>query len=96
MKLAIEDTGMYRGKQRGYYDPSAIEVFFTKLGQEIFKVTDNKTHKTQMTDEDWILHCNTAGKCVRFGTVWGPKSLNDFTLEEKQVLKKFIKANSNE
>ena len=96
MKLAIEDTGTYRGKPRGIYDPSAIEVYFTRLGQSIFKVTDNKTHKTQMTDEDWILHCDTAGKCVRFGTVWGPKSLDDFTLAEKRVLKKFIKENSHE
>ena len=85
-----------QGKPRGIYDPSEQEIFFTKLGQEIFKVTDNKTHKTQMTDEDWILYCDTAGKCVRFGTVWGPKSLDDFTLAEKRVLKKFIKENSNE
>ncbi len=85
-----------QGKPRGYYDMSDTEIFFTKLGQEIFKVTDNKTHKTQMTDEDWILHCDTAGKCVRFGTVWGPKSLDDFTLAEKQVLQKFIKENSHE
>lgn len=96
MKLAIEDTGKYRGRTRGYYDPSEIEVFFTKIGQEIFKITDNKTHKTQMTDEDWNEHCNTASKCVRFGTVWGPKSLNDFTDAEKQILKKFIKENSDE
>ena len=97
MKLAIKDTGTYRGKPRGYYDPSAIEVYFTRLGQSIFKVTDNKTHKTQMTDEDWNLHCNTASKCVRFGTIWGPKSLDDFTPEEKEILKKFVnKENSNE
>ena len=85
-----------QGKPRGYYDPSEKEMFFTKLGQEIFKVTESKTHKSQMTDEDWILYCDTAGKCVRFGTVWGPKSLNDFTTAEKGVLKKFIKENSNE
>ena len=96
MKLAIEDTGTYRGKPRGIYDPSAIEVYFTRLGQSIFKVTDNKTHKTQMTDEDWNTHCNTASKCVRFGTTWGPKSIDDFTTAEKEVLRKFVKADSNE
>ena len=69
---------------------SEREVFFTKLGQEIFKITDNKTHKTQMTDEDWILYCDTAGKCVRFGTVWGPKTMTDFKPEELDVIQLFL------
>ena len=81
---------LYRGKPRGLYDPSNIEVFFTKLGQEIYKVTDNKTHKSQMTDEDWILYCNTASKCVRFGTVWGPKEMKDFKECELDVIKLFL------
>ena len=81
---------LYRGKKRGLYDPSNIEVFFTKLGQEIYKVTDNKTHKSQMTDEDWILYCDTASKCVRFGTVWGPKKMTDFKPEELDVLELFL------
>ena len=81
---------LYRGKPRGLYDPSNIEVFFTKLGQEIYKVTDNKTHKSQMTDEDWILYCNTASKCVRFGTVWGPKEMSDFKKDELSVLQLFL------
>ncbi len=80
----------YRGKPRGIYDPSEIEVFFTKLGQEIFKVTDSKTHKLQMTDEDWITHCNTASKCVRFGTVWGPKEMSDFKESELEVIQLFL------
>ena len=96
MRLAIKDTNMYRGKKRGYYDPSAIEVFFTNLGQEIFKVTDNKAHKSQMTDEDWMLYCDTASKCVRFGIAWGPQSLDDFTIEEQEILKKFLKENSDD
>ena len=79
-----------QGKPRGIYDPSEQEMFFTKLGQEIFKVTDNKTHKTQMTDEDWILYCNTASKCVRFGTVWGPKEMKDFKPAELSVLQLFL------
>ena len=81
---------LYRGKPRGLYDPSNIEVFFTKLGQEIYKVTDNKTHKSQMSDEDWITHCNTASKCVRFGTIWGPKEMSDFKPEELSVLQLFL------
>ena len=81
---------LYRGKKRGLYDPSNIEVFFTKLGQEIYKVTDNKTHKSQMTDEDWILYCNTASKCVRFGTIWGPKEMTDFKKDELSVLQLFL------
>ena len=79
-----------QGKPRGIYDPSEQEMFFTKLGQEIFKVTDNKTHKSQMTDEDWILYCNTASKCVRFGTVWGPKEMKDFKPAELNVLELFL------
>ena len=79
-----------RGKPRGIYDPSEQEIFFTKLGQEIFKVTDNKTHKSQMTDEDWILYCDTAGKCVRFGTVWGPKEMSDFKESELEVIELFL------
>ena len=79
-----------QGKPRGYYDMSDTEIFFTKLGQEIFKVTDNKTHKTQMTDEDWILYCDTASKCVRFGTVWGPKEMKDFKPAELSVLQLFL------
>ena len=81
---------LYRGKPRGLYDPSNIEVFFTKLGQEIYKVTDSKTHKSQMTDEDWILYCDTASKCVRFGTVWGPKEMKDFKPSELSVLQLFL------
>ena len=50
----IKDT--YRGKPRGYYDQSPVEIFFTRVGQEIFKYTDNNQHKTLMTDEDWITH----------------------------------------
>ena len=84
-----------QGKPRGIYDPSEQEMFFTKLGQEIFKVTDNKTHKTQMTDEDWILYCDTAGKCVRFGTVWGPKQMKDFKPEELDVIRLFLKKRKN-
>jgi len=79
-----------QGKPRGIYDPSEQEIFFTKLGQEIYKVTDNKTHKSQMTDEDWILYCNTASKCVRFGTVWGPKKMKDFKPSELSVLQLFL------
>jgi len=81
---------LYRGKPRGLYDPSATEVFFTKLGQEIYKVTDNKTHKSEMTDEDWILYCDTASKCVRFGTIWGPKEMTDFKPAELSVLQLFL------
>jgi len=84
------NENLYRGKERGIYDPSEIEVFFTKLGQEIFKVTDSKTHKLQMTDEDWILYCDTAGKCVRFGTVWGPKEMSDFKESELEVIQLFL------
>ena len=86
---------LYRGKPRGLYDPSNIEVFFTKLGQEIYKVTDNKTHKSQMTDEDWILYCDTASKCVRFGTIWGPKEMSDFKPEELSVLQLFLNKREN-
>ena len=57
---------------------------------KIFKVTDNKTHKSQMTDEDWILYCDTASKCVRYGTVWGPKEMTDFKPAELSVLQLFL------
>ena len=36
----IENT--YRDKKRGYYDPSPVEVFFTRVGQEIFKFTEKE------------------------------------------------------
>ncbi len=84
-----------RGKPKGLYDMSEREIFFTKLGQEIFKVTDNKTHKTQMTDEDWNLYCDTAGKCVRYGTVWGPKEMKDFKESELGVIKLFLNRRKN-
>ena len=85
-----------QGKPRGIYDPSEQEIFFTKLGQEIFKVTDNKTHKTQMTDEDWMLYCDTAGKCVRFGTAWGPKEMKDFKESELEVIQLFLDRREND
>ena len=81
---------LYRGKPRGLYDPSPTEVFMTKLGQEIYKYTDDNQHKTLMTDEDWNNHCTTADKCVRFGTLWGPRSLDAFSTEEQDVLKLFL------
>jgi hypothetical protein len=43
-----------------------------------------------MTDEDWITHCKAADKCVRFGTLYGPKSTSDFTSEELVIVKKFV------
>ena len=89
------NENLYRGKKRGLYDPSEIEVFFTKLGQEIYEVTDSKTHKTQMTDEDCILYCDTAGKCVRFGTVWGPKEMKDFKESELEVIQLFLNKREN-
>ena len=72
---------LYRGKPRGYYDPSPEEMFFVELGQEIFKETENKLHKTMMADEEWNLYCDTAIKCVRVGTVWGPKRIEDVIFE---------------
>lgn len=81
---------LYRGKPRGLYDPSATEVFMTKLGQEIYKYTDDNQHKTLMTDEDWNNHCTAADKCVRFGTLWGPKSLDAFSTEEQGIIKVFL------
>lgn len=81
---------LHRGKPRGYYDPSPMEMFFTKVGQEIFKFTDDNQHKTMMSDEDWITHCDAANKCVRFGTLYGPKSVDDFKPEELEIVKKFV------
>ena len=43
-----------------------------------------------MTDEDWILHCDVANKCVRFGTLYGPKTVSDFKPEELEIINKFI------
>ena len=80
---------LYNGKPRGYYDPSPREVFLTRVGQAIFKFTDDNQHKTQMTDEDWILHCDVANKCVRFGTMYGPKTESDFKPEELEIINKF-------
>ena len=87
---AISNRKLYRGRPRGYYDPTLVEVFFTKVGQAIYEYTDDNQHKTLMTDEDWITHCNTANKCVRFGTLYGPKALTDFTSEELHIVKKFV------
>jgi hypothetical protein len=81
---------LYRGRPRGYYDPSPVEEFFTKVGQSIYEFTDNNQHKTLMTDEDWITHCNAANKCVRFGTLYGPKLIEDFKPEELIVVREFV------
>ena len=86
----VYNDKLHRGKPRGYYDPSPMEVFFTKVGQAIFKYTDDNQHKTQMTDEDWITHCDAANKCVRFGTLYGPKSIDDFKPEELEIVKRFV------
>ena len=43
-----------------------------------------------MTDEDWIAHCDTANKCVRFGTLYGPKTLDDFKNDELEIVRKFV------
>ena len=86
----LNNSKFYNGKPRGYYDPSPVEVFFTLVGQSIFEFTDDNQHKTLMTDEDWITHCNTANKCVRFGTLYGPKELTDFKSEELHIVKKFV------
>ncbi len=88
--MIMKTDKLYRGRPRGYYDPTPQEVFFTELGQEIFRFTDEHQHKTQMTDEDWNTHCSTADKCVRYGTVWGPKTLDSFSEEEQKVLQMFL------
>jgi|TARA_R110000744_G_scaffold167028_2_gene284350 hypothetical protein len=87
---SIKTRNTYRGKPRGYYDPSPVEEFFTKVGQSIYQFTDNNQHKTLMTDDDWITHCNAANKCVRFGTLYGPKELTDFKTEELMVVREFV------
>ena len=87
---SIKTRNTYRGKPRGYYDPSPVEEFFTKVGQSIYQFTDNNQHKTLMTDDDWITHCNAANKCVRFGTLYGPKELSDFKQEELIVVREFV------
>ena len=43
-----------------------------------------------MTDEDWNTYCDAANKCVRFGTLWGPKEWTDFKREELLVIKLFL------
>lgn len=87
---AISNRKLYRGRPRGYYDPTLVEVFFTKVGQAIYEYTDDNQHKTLMTDEDWITHCDAANKCVRFGTLYGPKEVTDFKKEELVIINKFI------
>ena len=87
---SIKTRNTYRGKPRGYYDPSPVEEFFTKVGQSIYQFTDNNQHKTLMTDDDWITHCNAANKCVRFGTLYGPKELTDFKTEELMVVREVV------
>jgi len=89
-ETATNNKKLYNGKPRGYYDPTPVEVFFTKVGQAIYKFTDNNQHKTLMTDEDWITHCDAANKCVRFGTLYGPQSVNDFTKDELLIINRFI------
>ena len=86
----MRKNDLYRGKPRGYYDPTPAEMFFAELGREIYKETEDKIHKTQMTDEEWNLYCNTANKCVRVGTVWGPKRIDDFSKDEQRVMKLFL------
>jgi len=87
---AISNRKLYRGRPRGYYDPTLVEIFFTKVGQAIYEFTDDNQHKTLMTDEDWITHCDAANKCVRFGTLYGPKELKDFKQEELVIINRFI------
>ena len=48
-----------------------------------------------MSDEEWNLYCDTANKCVRVGTVWGPKRIEDFTNEERRVMKLFLDRRDN-
>ena len=43
-----------------------------------------------MTDEDWILYCETANKCVRYGTTWGPKEISDFKKSELDIIQLFL------
>jgi hypothetical protein len=43
-----------------------------------------------MTDEDWNTYCDAANKCVRFGTLWGPKKMKDFKREELLIIKLFL------
>ena len=46
--VLVDKSDLYKGKPRGYYDPSPEEIFMTELGQEIFKFTDEHQHKSQM------------------------------------------------
>ena len=86
----IRKNDLHRGKPRGYYDPTPEEMFFAVLGRVIMKHTEDKCHKTQMTDEDWNTYCDAANKCVRFGTLWGPKKMKDFKREELLIIKLFL------
>ena len=39
LKSTEHTKSLYKGKPRGYYDPTPVEVFFTRVGQSIYKFT---------------------------------------------------------
>ena len=44
-ETATNNKKLYNGKPRGYYDPTPVEVFFTKVGQYTnLQITINIKH----------------------------------------------------
>ena len=90
----------------GYYDMTEGELKLAEIGREIAEYAENnktkslrfsrklfeKDRKGCPEDDVWNNMLSACDKLTRFGTVWGPKSIDVFTEKEKcQTLTKFLK-----
>jgi len=89
----------------GYYDMSEGERQLAEIGRELASYADN--HKTKSLrcsrklfekdrkgcpeDDVWNNCLSASDKLTRFGTVWGPKTMDVFTAKEKVLIEAILR-----
>ena len=89
----------------GYYDMTEGELKLAEIGREIAEYSENnktkslrfsrklfeKDRKGCPEDDVWNNMLSACDKLTRFGTVWGPKSIDVFTEKEKVIIQAQLK-----
>lgn len=89
----------------GYYDMTEGELKLAEIGREIAEYAENnktkslrfsrklfeKDRKGCAEDDVWNNMLSACDKLTRFGTVWGPKSIDVFTEKEKVIIQAQLK-----
>ena len=89
----------------GYYDATEGELKLAEIGREISAYAENhKTNSLRFSrklfekdrkgcpeDDVWNTMLSAADKLSRFGTLWGPKTVDVFNAKERVIIQAQLK-----